>query len=639
MNREDFLRASGFVGALDLLPPILRNELIADRQLNRRYGTVTEAVLMMGNGLAEFKRSALIRAIREATRSIGAACELADASDGKWTVTASLDPQNSGIVLKSDRGVFQIDDFSMVGESTDLRLSVFDSEARRYNLPEDITTHWRTLITSRPLEPDELVELTDEFRNTPVSVSRLISDRYRAGGLSLNEIVPASLPYFERLVGKYEGSADIQEYASESLAPFVKKLFETQGLEGVKFALLLGIHARVVAEIGKLPLTGQDLTSLLDWAIKSGDVVARTGLVEIAFMRPDLAEEIRASLGDLLAIFSGAVTEKNDQCVLFSAAFNMIYGEISVRRILDRKPVFWRRLSAAAQASMIIRRLPQEKIDLRNLVDWMKTVRAQPYLLQCLFDMRTDPRWAPEFSTSDQFGNEFRGRIISAATAKPETAEMLGVSEIILGDECSLKSRAGGLLAWLAGPLEGNIQTGRELGDAEIEQLRAELVAAAPVASSFSSLVNLVFFVKAPEELGRVAAEAIQRAQYKLDSAGDPDVLGACLIGLAGLAAIMKCTDLTDALVILIRNYRRNFADELPIPTALRIGFVASASHAEFKEWSKAVGFFVNDFAFGKLTKEETLSLHYTMKIACQLVPELWASCGQGIAALEAGLS
>jgi hypothetical protein len=48
------------------------------------------------------------------------------------------------------------------------------------------------------------------------------------------------------------------------------------------------------------------------------------------------------------------------------------------------------------------------------------------------------------------------------------------------------------------------------------------------------------------------------------------------------------------------------------------------------------VGALVSDLGFGDMSREEASALYPVIVRLCELVPELWARCGQGLAAIEA---
>jgi hypothetical protein len=637
MTRQEYIRAKIFLAASQLIPPLIRNELIADRALNKSFGIDVDAVVSLGRTGIEFQYSELVSVIKAATKKLGVAVEINDKSGTAWDVSASTDEGNPAISLKRSDQVLGIGDMALLGENADLRLRTFGKLAEQANLPRETVKIWSETIKGRPILPDELDKLTECLEKTPAFVSQKISESLADGHVSTDVLVPRSLEYYERLVGESDGQPTIQEYAAEVACKLAADLFAWRRIDGIKHALLLCGHSGIVQLIASLPMTAAELRELLEWAVKCGDATARGALIEIALQKPEFKKQIKRPLDRLISAYAGKKKERIEQIELLSASFVMVYGELSEIGIMANKPVYWQRLAAAAQAALIARSILSACPRPRPLVDWMFEVRSQPYVLHCYVDLRTDPMWLPEFGLPHQLKNECVGRVLIAAMSLPDNANALEVHTALLGDtEPSLKSQITPLLAVLSGPLEGNVPPVREMPEEEIEKMREQLVVAAPVVQSFSTLVNAALLVKVPPVFPSLATEAIQRAQYKLDSPGEANALAACLMGLAILASITKSTDLADSLFIVVRNYRRNFADELSISEALRIGLIACASRTDFTEWCKAVGAFITDFSFGQLTREEAASLHPFVVDLCNIVPELWATCGEGLAALEA---
>ena len=142
-----------------------------------------------------------------------------------------------------------------------------------------------------------------------------------------------------------------------------------------------------------------------------------------------------------------------------------------------------------------------------------------------------------------------------------------------------------------------------------------------------------------PADLADTAADAIARADYRLDCGDDVKVLIPILLGLATVAAITRNHKLTDSLFTLLRKYRRFYPDELGIEDSFRIGMIASASRVEISDWCQCVGNCIIDLAFQPIEQNEAARLHSHLVHLCHLVPELWATCGQAEAALRSVLN
>jgi hypothetical protein len=188
---------------------------------------------------------------------------------------------------------------------------------------------------------------------------------------------------------------------------------------------------------------------------------------------------------------------------------------------------------------------------------------------------------------------------------------------------------------FIAGPLEDNVPLVQELVGESLVLVEKGLMEAKPTADSFVPLTNSVFIFRMTPELAQMAAQALQRAQYRIET-DNPQHFGAALTGLASCAAVTRSVTLADAVFTVIRYYRRFSPNELGMETALRIGSIACASRADMSEWAAAIGALMIDFAFQSLEKDEARGLRDYLEELCELTPELWATCGPAFAAASA---
>ena len=320
-----------------------------------------------------------------------------------------------------------------------------------------------------------------------------------------------------------------------------------------------------------------------------------------------------------------------------SAVFVMVDGELSKTRILVSKPPFWRRLAAFAQAALITRCVLATRGDLSKFVALMNSVRLGRYGMQCYVDLRCEPRWLADFAMPQQLKDEIGGRVLIAANSDEKAIDKLGLRDVLISDAPqSLKKQLNLLLTLLPGPCEGNIDCVNQLDPDNLKRMREHLVTPSPSVSSFTFAANTALLFKLPDDIPGLIADAIRRAQYRLDSGGKPETLQSCLVGLAMVAAVNRSHQLADELFIVIRSYRRFFRDDLDLDAAFQIGMIACASRANLPDWCKCVGALIADLGFGELDRGEAAALYPFVIDLCDIVPELWATCAQGIAAIEA---
>jgi len=508
----------------------------------------------------------------------------------------------------------------------------------RVNLPSDAVTHWEQILASRSFDDDEIGDFVDDINRTPVAVSEAISEHLTHSEILLNVLVPRSLEYYERLVGRLDGQPTIVEYVDQVLCGHMRKLVHWREVDGFKHCLLLGSHSLVAQALASTDIDAKNLAAVLAWAATAGDALSRGTAIEAALERAAGDSVVARAISELLHVYTGKGNkDRYDQFKILSSVFVAVYGELGQIRVLATKPPFWRRLAAFAHAALVVRCIISRSTDPARLVDWLRSVRSQVYVLQCYVDLHLEPRWMPEFALVPQLKNELVGRVVTRALNCQSVVEALKLQAQLLGDdEPSLISQIDLLLAQLPGPLEGNISPVTEIHADGYPTMRQALESPTPSASSFAPLVNWALLARIPPELPELATEALRRAQFRIDAAGDSRALGGSLVGLATTAAVTRCHPLADAIFATLRNSRRFYSEEIGIGELFRAGMIACASRGDFGEWITTVGNFISDLAFQELSSQEASTTYALLLHLCGLVPELWATCGPALAALEA---
>ena len=439
-------------------------------------------------------------------------------------------------------------------------------------------------------------------------------------------------------MGRFGGQPTITDYIDQVAADHARELVSWRSVDGLKLCLLLGSHPTVGKVLASLEIDGKSLSETLRWATVGGDSISRTTIFETALERAASDPAVADAVGELIDVYLMEGTGCNcDQFEILSAVFLAVYGELGQIRILATMPPYWRRLAALAHAALIVRCLIRARVELSDVVQWFAGVRAQPYFLHCYADLRLEPRWLPEYAMGNQLKNELVGRIIGHAYNLRSVVEALNLDVQLLEDAVpSLKSQIELMRIVLSGPLEGNVQPTLEISNEDYLVVRHALEMATPTASSFLPLVSVVLWLRIPMELSELAAEALSRAQFQIEAGGDLQILGSTLAGLAITAAVTRCQALADAVFSTLRIYRRFFPDEVSVSTAFLVGIIACANRDDVEGWAANVGSLISDLAFGDLSIGEAIATRTLVIQLCDLVPELWSSCGQGLAALEA---
>lgn len=638
MTNTPYERAAMVRAALELVPPLIRDSLLSEQSFREEYGFKTNATIAFGSSGVAMQRSEFFNAVRTVFAE-KASVELIGTEGRTWNLTIDArEDELPRLVLSSGQQRLVLPDFSALSGDASTRIRFLEESASDVNLPLHAREKWRNILEERALEDDEVETLHSDMRDTPVHVERTIRSEIKAGESSVSSLVPNSRRYFERLVGAYDGSGSIRDYAVGAGREVFKQLMEWRPYEGFLFSLLLSSHSALTAEI-KADLLDQDgLEQAFNYLEKHGDILSRLGAFEVGLrVRPDRPEVEPFLLRLVHRIRDDDVEGKASEFKLFSALFVLVDGELARTRLMAQEPPFYRRLASLTQAALIHRQLVQCGIDYDHFCEWAFSNRGERFYMQSFADMRTEPRWNPDLAAAPQLQADFFGRIMIASNNFQANLGDEELRDIILGDgEQSLIKLCEFPRPYLPGPLEGAEDSPNTLPDDLARVIEEQLDSDEVEAASFIALVNSAMIFKIASGHAELAAKGLRLGNYRLANLENNSQLVSILNGLATVAAVSRNLALADELRILVRRYRRDSQHGFTIEEAMRMCLVASSARKDLTEWRRFAGEWLTELAFGDLQENEGEVLHSRLLALLHSVPELWVSSARADAALQA---
>lgn len=637
MSNIPYARAAMAQAALERLPSTIRNTLLEEKEFRDKYGFETDGVIALKGSGVSIQRSVFFNAIREI---LSGATEqrLTDTNGREWTIkNADEDGDLPTLVISADDQRLDLPDFAALSPESVIRLRSLNEEASNVNLPAKAQDTWSNVLSERALDDEEIDQFHSEFRDTPIHVAYSIGSEIEGGQSSIACLVPNSHRYYERLVGSYDGSKSIRNYASGTGRKFIEQLFKWRPYDGFLLSLFLSSHSAMTAEITIDHLGSEDLVRAFDLLAKQGDRLSQLGAIEVGLRTLPERPEIESYIIRLVeTVRDDNVEDSSKGLKLFSALFILVDGQLSKTRLMSAKPPFYRRLASLSQAALIHRQLATSGVD-DSFFEWAYNNQGEQYYMQTLADMRLEPRWDPEFSAASQMKADFFGRIMIAARNYEENIKNSALHDLILGaGPDSLQSRSEFPYPYYPGPLEGAEDRLNTLPADLLETIETQLSAEQVGPSSFIALVYSARIFRVDADQVELAAKALKLANYRLSSLENQSQLLGILDGLATVAAVVRSTALADELRILVRRYRRDPQHGFPIKEAMRICLIASASRKDLTHWREFVGDWLTELAFGEFEDNEGGVFHSCLRCLCHAVPELWMSCARADAALMA---
>ena len=143
--------------------------------------------------------------------------------------------------------------FVTLSPDVSIRLRSLDEAVSVVNLPRSASDPWRNILAERALGHEEVLAYCSDFFDTPAKKARSISSELSSGQIDISSLVPPSHRYFDRLVGAYDGSTSITEYAAGSGRMLLGQLSAWKPYEGFLFSLFLSSHSSMTDEINVAP--------------------------------------------------------------------------------------------------------------------------------------------------------------------------------------------------------------------------------------------------------------------------------------------------------------------------------------------------------------------------------------------------
>lgn len=137
------VRAAMLLAHIELVPPMVRDELLSDAKLRSDYGLEIDAVLQFGDATIAFKRSKLFTAVRAAgAAASGRVQKVSDLAGVEWEIVANSAKGAANLTIKSESRTVHANHLLLLTKNKNARKALFAFEAERLNLPSVIAKRW-----------------------------------------------------------------------------------------------------------------------------------------------------------------------------------------------------------------------------------------------------------------------------------------------------------------------------------------------------------------------------------------------------------------------------------------------------------------------------------------------------------------
>jgi len=458
MENKIYYKSELVQAAFSLIPPMVSSSLLEDVDFREEFGYKADPILTFKESNVSVKSSDLFSSVQKVF-SGSSEEHVIDTSGKKWILKCVSDEgEQLRLALHCEEHYIALPDLRPLHQKKSFRLRSLEEIVKDVCLPTNSKETWESILFERSFYSHEMDEFLSDVRDTPTSVARSIHSDFVDGEGSISTLIPKSQRYYRRLVGNYNGSSSVHDYAIVACGELFSQLMEWRSYDGLLLCLLLSSHSSITSEICLENVNSEDLLKAYEFLNQKGDRISQLGAIEIGLRILPLKPEIEPLLIRLIEqIRDDDVDGTSSGFKLLSSLNLLVDGELSKYRIMAEEPPFYRRLVALSHSALIHRQLLAAAVDVDQFREWVTSNFGEQFFMQSLCDMRLEPRWNPSLAMAAQMKQDFLGRIMIASSKYEENIKGSELTDLVLGKgPDSIYSMSDFPWPFFPGPLEGS---------------------------------------------------------------------------------------------------------------------------------------------------------------------------------------
>lgn len=492
------LRAAFF---LERLPSDLASDVLDSPFLRNALAVGVQHPVTLAPDVASVDREVLFKAFRKATS--GEAVDHLTTVDGARLDAAIVaDPSTGRGQVTLGRLRVSIPDIDLLAVHGEARAAASDRVTNLYTLTAAETEALRSQLALGPLTDEAFTEAVAIIAATPERFAAAFRAALEEGALSVFDLLPEEAGYWDRLVPPPEDTTTLAAYIGGPLRARRQAWLGSNPASALRrMALEFAAPALVPHEL--IDAVAQ-LREVLRPLADTDDHFSLVGVIEICARRlkevPELGEVCTAALERL-----GAPDDRlGSRAAAFAAVFVLASARLARHDSLRERPAFWRRLAAAAHASLVVRTAGIDEIDADKLLAWAADRGGTTYLLSGLLDRRTSPRWRPEWVDKKHLVGDAVGRVRQAVLGVADDVRPVAWRGYLDGLDRWLEEAGTNFLSVLPAVLEGDVDPPSPEALPEVLRSAVDAFVAQPSAEQIPALAGIVFTHGLPDEAAPV---------------------------------------------------------------------------------------------------------------------------------------
>lgn len=392
----------------------LQSDVLSDGYVSEKYNIPTHRRIQLGPNKS-LNQEQLLLAFRSVL-SGRKVPPLVDESGKALKVTIEFDSRGTAQLQVGDI-IFAFSHAGLLSPNQEQRLKYLDGYLEEATLVKARIDEIRALL-ERPAKDEEFLSVIEILSTAQESFVRAIKEKVHANNLTNSDLLPNNVMHWDNLVAPWAGSQTLEAFLANEREAESTRLMDGSLVRAFD-ATSLSFCAPALVPIEKFKnIPADDIVRMLQRAASLPDHFAMIGAFEICADWFDKDHRIEAVGVQLLDELFGSRERLEHRCMSYAAIFVMSLARLAQHETLRQRPPFWRRITAAAQSSLVLRACEAEKGE--DLFEWAMQHSGKAFIFSVLLEGDQEPRWKPDWLTTRHLVADAFGRVDSVIKKIPE---------------------------------------------------------------------------------------------------------------------------------------------------------------------------------------------------------------------------
>ena len=401
--------------ALRKLQRQLSSDVLDDGNIAAKFDIPTYRPANLGDNIA-VHQDRLFNAFREVL-SGKKVTSIVDENDKRLKAKISIGDNGAAQIIINDKG-FSFAHVGLLSPDLETRVAFLERYLKDRTIAGVYADELRSTICKGPLTDDDFLAAVGALSQAPESFVQSIKARVASRDLSNADLLPDDERHWNNLVAPWRHSESLDEFLANECLVERSRAFAESPIRAF-FATSLSYCAPDLVPFEKLRALPTDtLLEIVDRAASLPDHFAVTSAFELAADRLSTDSRFGKLGTKLLDQLLADVGQLKERCTFFAAVFALTVARLAQHQQLRRKPAFWRRVTAAANASLVIRACGTGHAG--ALFKWAVEHSGKSFLFSVLLEEVSEPRWKPDWLSGNHLASDAFGRIDAAVNKIPQ---------------------------------------------------------------------------------------------------------------------------------------------------------------------------------------------------------------------------